>query len=323
VSDEARRAAALATMLDRFPAVANRVREVYGLRLPRHLAVFAALWHSASAAERLGLDDLMLRPWGITDYFGDDGLHLVGRDGLDERLHCRYRRDPAEFVTVVSGGSDGEHWGLWYDDPAELPTFIAYNWARDSAETETDFARTVIIQLRMRITDVMRDYAGKPAEIARLTETLGPLESALDWFGSADADALAADGEPRWAGKPRHWCGGTLFPALPSGSGNPRFAQSYERLDDFRSGSPRGGEWIAEAARELEAGQPAFALAVGGELHWLDRDEYRAASHQLLAGAYRALGRDALAAIVEVHIAHRDLRSVDVLVRDQSPPVES
>jgi hypothetical protein len=31
-----------------------------------------------------------------------------------------------------------------------------------------------------------------------------------------------------------------------------------------------------------------------------------------MACAYRALGRDALAAIVEVHHAHRDLPSVDI-----------
>jgi hypothetical protein len=34
----------------------------------------------------------------------------------------------------------------------------------------------------------------------------------------------------------------------------------------------------------------------------------------LLVGAYQALGRDALADILEVHVAHRDLRSVGVLV---------
>lgn len=109
VNDEERRRAALATMWERFPAVEARVQRVYGLRLPRHLAVFAALWHGASDAEQRGLRRLMLMPRGITDYFRDDGPHLVGRDGLDERLHCRFRRDPAEFVTVLSGGSDGEH----------------------------------------------------------------------------------------------------------------------------------------------------------------------------------------------------------------------
>ncbi|MCW2929139.1 MAG: hypothetical protein JWM19_101 [Actinomycetia bacterium] len=72
--------------------------------------------------------------------------------------------------------------------------------------------------------------------------------------------------------------------------------------------------WIALARDELAAGKPALALAVGGELHWTDLDQYRQASRGLLAGAYRAPGRDALAGTVEVHYAHRDLRSVSVLV---------
>lgn len=40
---------------------------------------------------------------------------------------------------------------------------------------------------------------------------------------------------------------------------------------------------------------------------------YRADAVRLLTGAYRALGRDAPAGIAEVHAAHRDLPSVDVL----------
>src|SRR5689334_13628724 len=106
-SQEQRRSAALTLAYERFPAVAERVRQVYGLRLPRHLAVFVALCRSAGDAEWEALDYLMLSAAGVTDYFGDDGLRLVGRDGLDERLHGRYRRDPAELVTVLMGGSDG------------------------------------------------------------------------------------------------------------------------------------------------------------------------------------------------------------------------
>lgn len=52
---------------------------------------------------------------------------------------------------------------------------------------------------------------------------------------------------------------------------------------------------------------------MGIELHWTDLDQYRLASRDLLTGAYRALGREALAGIVEVHTAHRDLTSVNVL----------
>jgi hypothetical protein len=84
-------------------------------------------------------------------------------------------------------------------------------------------------------------------------------------------------------------------------------------------GVPAARDWIAQAEQELAAGQPAYALAVGGELHWTDRDEYRQQSRDLLIGAYRALNRPALAEIVEVHTAHRDLESAQILVQPGEP----
>lgn len=313
MTDDARRGEALAAMLGRFPGVADRVRRVYGLRLPRHVAVFAALWASTrdDPAEREAMDYLGLRPWGVSDYFGEGGLGLVGRDGLDERLHCRFRRDPAEFVTVMSGDSDGLHFGLWYDDPAELPAFIAHNYARDSAETWTEGFPTLLDEVRWRVERVFADYGPDGEEGVMLRPLLG----ALDWFTGPVREALAADGPIGSAGADRPAGSISIFPVLPPGSGDPRTAEAEVRLAGFRSASPEADRWIADAARELAAGLPAYALAVGAELHWLDRDEYREAGRDLLVGAYRALGRDALAGTAEIHAAHRDLPRVDVLTQ--------
>lgn len=313
---DARRGEWLDVMLGRFPAVAERVRDVYGLRLPRHVAVFAALWASAQRdqGEREATDCLGLRPSGVSDYFRDGGLAATARDGLDERLHCRYRRDPAEFVTVMSGDSDGLHFGLWYDDPAELPTFIVHNYARDSAETWTNGASTLLDETRWRADRVIADYGPGSEEATALR----PLLDALHWFAPAAQEAVTADGDPRWAGEDRPAGLVSIFPVLPPGSGDPRVAQAEARLAGFQAGSPEAARWIADAERELAAGLPAYALAVGGELHWLDRDEHRRAGRELLVGAYRALGREALAGIAEVHAAYRDLPHVDVLTSSQT-----
>jgi hypothetical protein len=311
VSDDARHGEFLDAMLGRFPAVAERVRRVYGLRLPRHVAVFAALWASAryDRGEREALNYLGLGPWGVADYFGDGGLELAGRDGLDERLHCRFRRDPAEFVTVMSGGSDGLHFGLWYDDPADFPAFIAHNYARDSAETWTQGFVTLLDEVRWRIGRVFVDY-GQDGEEGVLVR---PLLDALDWFAGPVHEALAADSVSHRASeqRPAGWI--SIVAVLPPGSGDPHLALANARLAAFRAASDEAAGWIADAERELAAGLPAYALAVGAELHWLDRDEYRQAGRDLLVGAYRALGRDALADIAEIHAAHRDLPRVDVL----------
>ncbi|MBO3739329.1 ADP-ribosylation family protein [Actinoplanes flavus] len=299
------REAALTTMTERFPLVAERVQRVFGLRLPRFVAVFAALWASDQAA----VLEMGHSAWGVTDYFRDGGLDLVGRDGLDERLHARFRRDPAEFVTVMGGGSDGLHYGLWYDDPAGLPNLIAHNYARDSAETWPSRPPTLLGVLREEVDQFLADYGAEPED----AERAAPLIEALDWYADADAEALRRDRLPRREPGLRRRTAVSLFPFLPPRSGKPHLPSSGMRLEDFGKDPAKAAEWIAEAESELAAGRPAFALTVGSELHWLDRDEYREAGLALLTGAYRALGRDALAEIAEVHAAHRDLRSVQVL----------
>jgi hypothetical protein len=323
VGDDDRRQAALSAAWQRFPAVAEKVRQVYGLRLPRHLAVYWALWTSADEGEKHALDCLGGCPAGVMDYFRDDGLRLAGRDGLDERLHYRYMLDPAEFVTVRAGGGDGLHHGLWYDDPAELPSFIAHNYAKDSAETWTSGLPTVLAELRHDIDGELADLredAGMgvrdDSELEEFeAEVTTPLLGALDWFADADRLAVEADGRPRWATAARQdWI--SVSPALPEGSGDPRLAEWDARSRDFGKDGPAAGQWIALAREELAAGQPALALAVGSELHWLSGgyEPYRLAARDLRAGAYRALGRDALAGIVDVHAAHPGLSSVEVLM---------
>ncbi|KHD73962.1 hypothetical protein MB27_31580 [Actinoplanes utahensis] len=295
----------MATMTERFPLVAERFQRVWGLRLPRHVAVFAAL----AASDGDALSELMITPWGVTDYFRDGGLDLRGRDGLDERLHVRFRRDPAEFVTVMSGGSDGLHYGLWYDDPAELPTMIVHNYARDTAETWESESPSLLGVVAEEVESHLSDYGSDGEE----AERMAPLIEAIEWFDAADDAALLADGPPRWVYEPRSYLRVSVLPLLPPDAGDPRTGVSEARLDTFQKDPAGAAEWIAQARRELAGGQPALALAVGSELHWLDQDEYRQDGSDLLVGAYRALGRDALAEIATVHAARRDLASVQVL----------
>jgi hypothetical protein len=305
--------ASLSVMHERFPAVEAHFRRVYSLSLPRHLAVFAAFWDGLPAeAARCLSERLGLSPWGITDLFAAGGLERTARDGLDERLHCRFRRDPAEFVTVLGGDTDGLHFGLWYDDPAELPSFVAYNYARDSAETWTDRSPTLLAQVRTRLAAARRDVELDGEEHYRGAPSFDALQRALDAYADADAEAVSADGPPRWAAAARPRVAITIGPALPRDAGDPRPRDADARLDAYRDPAT-AGPVIAAARAELAAGRPALALVVGGELHWLDADEHRAAATELLTGAYRALGRDALADIVEAHHANRDLRSVEVL----------
>jgi hypothetical protein len=314
---EERRQVALSLMWQRFPDVADRVSRVYGLRLPRHLAVFCALWQSADAAERQALDFVMVSPFGITEYFGDNGLRLTARDGLDERLHARYRRDPAEFVTVLSGGTDGLHFGLWYDDPADLPSMVVHNYARAEGQTETNHCPTLLAELRSLIQDGIDDYGEDSEE----TEEVRPLTAALDWFGAAERESLLADGLAITPPAVGSLGGVTLLPSLPPDCGDPRLGESQQRIAAFMADEPAAQTWIARAEHELDRNRPALALAVGAELHWVGRRYER--QSRLLVKAYRQLGREALAQIADIHARHRDLRTVDVLSQaGRVPPAE-
>ncbi|MEQ1501562.1 MAG: ADP-ribosylation family protein [Myxococcota bacterium] len=303
-ADDARRARCLDAAFARFDDASARFRAVYGLRLPRHLAVFSALCASLTALERRGLASLGRRPDGVTALIAEPGLFDHTRDGLDPRLHDRFRRDPPEFVTVMFGDTDGLHYGLWYDDPAEPPSFVVHNYARDSAETWTHRCATPIAALTRELFAALEE--GPP------TAGVLALGVALAAFADADARALADDGPRRWADVARPPVTGGMGPALPPGSGDPRPAAEHARYAAYRAEAPDVLGWIAEARAELAAGQPAFALVLGRELHWLDADPYRAASLELLTGAYEALGRHALAEIARVHHANRDLGDVGV-----------
>ena len=62
-----------------------------------------------------------------------------------------------------------------------------------------------------------------------------------------------------------------------------------------------------------------MALALGRELHWSDGDALRDEAGPLLLDAYRALGREAHAGILEAHLRLRDLPSVGVLHSPSEP----
>ncbi|MCA9689235.1 MAG: DUF2228 domain-containing protein [Nannocystaceae bacterium] len=312
----ARRAAALAEMEARFDAVAARMREVYGLRLPRYMATFAALWRSLDDVERKGAERLGRGPGGIMLWFEDDGLARRTLRDLDPRLECRFRCDPPELVTVMWGDSDGLHYGLWYDDPADPPTCVAHNYARDSAETWRDEPPTPLAVLAALAHERLHDpYNDEPPSL-----WVYAFAEAVAWFSDADAAALALDPPAaRWRSAPRIPTIGTFGPALPEGAGSLRVGDPHARLKVYREQPQRARAWIAAALRDCALGQPAAALTFGLDLHWLDRDDTRADALELLVCAYEALGRRAHAETIKVHYAHRDLASVGVYAPPESP----
>ncbi len=310
------RAASLAKMTARFDAAHAKFHEHYGLRLPRWMAVLAALFDSLDELERSGLETLGRSGGGVLEYFEDGGLERAIKDGLDARLEMRFRRDPPEMVSFLWGDSDGGHFGLFYDDPAELPARIVNNYARDSGETWCEDETTGISLLHRTAIERLEDpyrAADDPVPVA-----LYALERAIRYFVSSDEAAVAQDGPVPFQRDERVQLLGGMSAVVPASAfKSARARQTPEsRYQEYKRKTKIVREWIDEAREELAKGKPGFAYVLGRELHWFDGDAHRAAGAELLIGAYEALGRHALADIARVHTRHRDLGSVGVFIRE-------
>ena len=352
-------ARSVSAAFDRLAAVRARYESMYGLKLPAGIAHLAALvaalgempaappeqapWapppEAGEMRGRAWLDaSLAMRVAGVSEWFSPGGMErrthdasvlhgIVPRGGegpLDPRLDMRYRRDAPQFVSFLSGDTDGLHWGFWYDSPEHFPV-IAHNYARDSAETWLDTEQGMIPFLRSRIAEgideatralgtatdeKLRGYALRRWRALRVV-ALHVDEVAAQAAERAWGDEILCPwprtegspvGSPPLALRP----GAGEAPAHVPGFGVSPTDPSVEQLT----------RWIEEARAEIAAGRPAYAHALGLYLHWLDGDELRDAAGKLLLDAYEALGFHVFAEILKVHLLHRDLRSVEVFVNE-------
>lgn len=339
-------------VLDLHPLVAARYRELYGLPLPLGVAQLAALvtslgelpegppaddWETETS---LGVERgaawlyhaLGMRPTGLCAWFLPGGLarrtidtpELPGLPPgpLDPRLDLRYRRDAPQFVTFLSGDSDGLHWGLWYDSPAYYPV-IASNYARDSAETwlcgTGDVLTFLARQLEQRLEEVKEAWATADDEDERRysLHTWRALRVVMARLLTVEAvvrERPAVDEErcpwPRTSVHPV----GSPHLALPPGAGEvDRHTPGVEHDSTSLADAPfESWHAHAHARAELAAGRPAAALFLGLYLHWLDDPLHRERAGHLLRDAYTALGFTAFADLLQVHLTYRDLPSVAV-----------
>lgn len=307
----ARRAEALAEMEERHPAVAARFHATHGLVLSHQVMLLAAFWRGLSEEERRalgGLEGLGLAPMGITKWYADGGLERPLLPGLDARLDARYRFDIPELVTVMSGATDGLHFGFVHDEPDAYPWLLAQSHARDSAETSAaeGRGRTVLDFIHRAARQAMKDTG---------RQSLALVVSAVEELADASAAVVAAEHpkriKPGSARLPT--CDG-LGPMLPDRAlGELPWPTKDVRRAACRARSKELDGWFARAEAELREGKPHFALLLGRDLYFCADDaEGTARALALMVPAYRSLGRDALAEIVLVHARHRDLRSVEV-----------
>ncbi len=275
---------------ERRQRVAERFRSEWGLEVPDGLFRFWLFFRSLQPSEREALAAQELSPFGVMDLF--DRPEARPRDGLDMRVHGRYYRDPPEMLTFMHGGSDGLHFGLFFADGLRSSGVVRY-YNNDGVSLNLPEG-TPLSAVRARLERAAKELEeanGEPEDALRERRFLVRLaREAVARFDEGDhIDAGAADAAA----------------CVPDD----------ERCGRIAAEDPGLPAWVAEARRRLQAGDASEALRLGHDLHWCsagDKAREELAT-ELLAGAYRTLGRHSLAGIVEAHHRHRSLSSVDVL----------
>jgi len=307
-------------------AVEERFLRDWGVELPESIFRFWGFLGSLGPAEERALKDLMVSPAGILDLFADPGLRP--RDGIDVRVHGRYYRDPPEFLTFMHGGSDGLHYGLWFDDGRTCQGVAAY-YNNDGggidtrATTPLEAVRSVIEfswrdlddDVQNEETSARRRDLGLLRDALTVLETGDRTETGIAYSRAYDSNRLPVDPDrvTTLDGAGALASGETaLERPAHNGADEYKFATYMYALFDDAAALETS---VREARRRCSAGDPTEALVLGRDLHWASEGDpdREAVAHELLVLAYRALDRPGLAEVAEAHHRHRSLPQVTVL----------
>jgi hypothetical protein len=217
----------------------------------------------------------------------------------------RFYSDPPEFFTVLTGHTDGLHWGYWFDAPGELPPVVTRYFHSDGCELSID-GSTLFDALRMNLELFHRDALSyledEPDYADEHRRKLESYAAIRDRIGEYALAERSEEGEAYFVRY--NDAGRSLWrkPVAPTRNGMGIVLPhegDYEPLpgDHFETfgWTPAPDELGAmmNRARELvENGRAGAALKLGHDL-WSIL-EYRVESTAMLDLAFAALGREIL-----------------------------
>lgn len=280
--------------------LAGLLLEKYGLFLPRHLLTFYAFYISLPQKQREFLHEgPLFKPVGIFDLFSFKNRPSTFPFTHDLRLHHRYYNDPPEFLSLVLSGPANSRFGLWYDEPLQMPTQVKY-LPEGQAGLHSRGSTTLLEELRLLLSDQIRevDWFGDPTRYFMLLS----LMEAVNAFESPEITPNKAS---------KRLC--TRTPTLDHCSVWVENQEDQESRDLLNiknlilSDDPGLSKLLAQAEKELKTGNAIPMLALGRDLHWLSKGVKRreVLAAELLHKAYAAVGRKTFADIVRLHFKLR------------------
>jgi hypothetical protein len=295
----------------------KQLRQWYGLEFPADLF---AVWELAQE----------LRPRAPRDAFAALALHL---DGVFDALAGQFDRkppdgplwahgmsyqDPPEFFTIFWGESDGFHFGLWFDDPAERPSCVVSYYNNDAYDLG-HYPANLFLTLRRELESCYENTLEDPdanatfnrsqlRECDRLREALRPRmpgatrrrkqmgSEYLNRYTDADVDDSTVVA--------RTW-GSECIAAPPALYREPP-ADDETIWREVRT-SAGAARWLKRARRALQDGYPATALKLGKDIWHLAPKKAVTEACAIMEAAYHGLGRPLLAQVLQARQQQRDI----------------
>jgi hypothetical protein len=291
------------------PTPQERIRDVYGFDFPPDFFRFRDFLTGVSAKHLADVVGVRLEyPFRAAD----------GKRPTRHRSHpiweARYYDDPPEFITLMSGDSDGLHWGYYFDDPADGRAVVCHYWSRDSFEfgingDDLFEALREAIELSERdYLEMIEDDPDEAADYERKLDRLDAIRSALGGFWGADRPERGDEYLDEYGGSA--WREPVAETRDRMGIVVPK--RLYRKLPgkdpttawDWKATKTEVKKLAAAAMKLLADGFPGAALKLGKDV-WA-YPEHRETSYELLDAAYESLGRDHLRRLLAEARAFRE-----------------
>jgi hypothetical protein len=301
----------------------------WGLVLPDDIFRFWAFFEAIGPDMRADLEDHAICPGGIVDFFEASAAGRGG--GIDPLTQGRGFYDPPEFVTFMTGDSDGFlSYGLWFDDVAGCDGVASY-----FSNTPDPIGRpggTPLQALRKclenRWAEPGDDEDGYEAPVRPMVdwvrerlmtvETGDRRETGDDYLTTYHGESAPVE----LLRKATLDGSGALVPARSKVSRPVAGTETDDWTDAWRAEltGPRDrvDALVRQAMQRCAADDPGHALVLGRDLHWIttvdgwadragDPSRWRDAC-DLLSAAYQAMGRRFHLSVIEAQRRYREQR---------------
>lgn len=287
----------------------QRIRDVYGFDFPPDFFRFREF---LAAVPRKELTDV-LGVWPEYPFRAAEGKR-PSEHPSHPLWESRFYDDPPEFVTLLSGDTDGLHWGYHFDDPTDGRAVVCHYYSRDAFEFGVDgddlfeAAREWVELSERDYLELIEDDPDDAASYEGKLDRLDAIRSALGRFWGTDRAERGVEYLDRYGGsawrKPVAPTRDNMGIVVPRRKYRTLPGEDPTTAYDWDPTKKDVAALSAKAMELLRDGFPGAALKLGKDL-WA-YPKHRAACYGLLDAAYEALGREHLRRLLAEVKAYRE-----------------